>query len=284
MNTRAHRSAFTLLELLVVIGVIAILLGILLPALGRARDAAVRAQCLSNLRQIGVYLQQYQSQFRGQVPIYITPAYADKAIYHGGVNDYTGLGLLVPANIAPKSGSEAGRAFYCPGTTSVGPLFWFNHVEPGDPNRSNPWVGWPGHMTRITYSLRQEYWAWDGTDTWWNIQYPNARFDFERTSSSQDVFIIPLSNARPVFPHASDFSANSGSAIVMDLSTSESNRRAVHRGGMNVLYANWSAKTVPQSLIDKHWRAISTQSALYPNGSPAVRREWFNLWQALDRS
>ena len=58
------RAGFTLVELLVVIAIIGILVGLLLPAVQAAREAARRAQCMNNLRQIGLGLSNYESAHR----------------------------------------------------------------------------------------------------------------------------------------------------------------------------------------------------------------------------
>jgi prepilin-type N-terminal cleavage/methylation domain-containing protein/prepilin-type processing-associated H-X9-DG protein len=63
------RPAFTLVELLVVIGIIGVLVSILLPTLGKARRSAARTACLANLRQIGSLVNIYGTQWNGRAPV-----------------------------------------------------------------------------------------------------------------------------------------------------------------------------------------------------------------------
>jgi len=112
------RTAFTLVELLVVIGIIAVLISILMPALRRARQHAQRTACLSQMRQIGVALAGYCAEHKGRTPVQIYDAvrnWGDPAVYDspplpngGHLVNRSGFAALLPYLGAEK------RVFACP--------------------------------------------------------------------------------------------------------------------------------------------------------------------------
>lgn len=109
---RERQSAFTLVELLVVIGIIAVLVSILLPALGRARESANALKCASNLRSIGQAMASYTAENRGVFPA----AYIYVGMYVNGnvqtpdaaINGYLHWSSYLYGN---KPGGDTGAAF-----------------------------------------------------------------------------------------------------------------------------------------------------------------------------
>lgn len=288
-----RRRGFTLVELLVVIGIIALLISILLPALTKAREASQRTVCLSNMRELYTSMRIYATEYQDVCPIGYIQEKAFSYIMNwsnSGSNPPkpSQMGLLVTANIVKNP-----KAFYCP-SEFTDTQFMYLPNPSATVYSTNPWpfvtVQGAGPHTRLGYSARPlVYWP------------ANSAPGGAAISNSSPLYWLP-SDGHGVI-NLPKFSRLNGLAVLADTCYTKQKVLNRHKKGINVLYGDGGAHFVemsPRTFDTSPWNTFDENSAFYVSNNPYFlsdgtfpdgvtpgtllpKNKWTGLWVTLDR-
>jgi len=240
----SSRRGFTLIELLVVIAVIALLVAILVPSLKRAKDLAVRAICLTNLRECARVLYYYADENGAKVPLGYHNAKEWNRNFHYGGN---------------------GTATYTP--------FWMG--------QGSLWVAGVLQDVAILYCPAESdpRYQYDSPTNPWPLRNPD---DYVYSSYGIRPVVNQLAGQHGLWsgpmPRLTDFYAKALYADPTGL-TSWVDRR--HNDGVNAGYADGAANWVPREAIDDDLALATHIGWDYGNGPQSANQD--RIWETMDR-
>jgi prepilin-type N-terminal cleavage/methylation domain-containing protein len=255
-------SGFTLVELLVVIGIIALLISMLLPTLNKAREAANRAACLSNLRQVHTYMVMYAQLHKDEVPLgqsgdqyqfnFALWRKADAA----SPGRYQMLGLLIENGMV-KGGNR--KVFFCP--SDVSELHRYdtttNPIDPPQPEKVE--------------TIRAGY-------GWRPMNERGVGLRWSRFGPAPSYIVDPGGNPM----RAPKLTKMKNQALLSDLFSSPQRVDGRHVKGVQVLYGHGGAKWVDRRVtgpggIPFHNDLLVSKDPFSPMYNVMQQRMWYTL-------
>jgi prepilin-type N-terminal cleavage/methylation domain-containing protein len=241
------RRAFTLVELLVVIGIIALLIGIMLPVLGKARESARRAECLSNLREVSIAFRFYALNNRDQVPLGYRSGTKqfNSMVYSATAKRFVLFGWLYNAGLMNNRLYNAGlmnnpRVFFCPSENDPRSML------------NTPLNPWPPDPTAVP---------------------PPQVYSGYGCRPEVDLPDDPALYTSLTMPRLNRFK---NKAIFADLTALPARVETRHRRGINVLFGDSSARWIERGVFDEPLKPCNAIAAKFNDNQDKI-------WQALDR-
>ena len=237
MKRTSRTRAFTMVELLIVIGILALLISILLPALNRARETANRIKCASNLRQIGQSIMLYANQYKGLMPRTYFQGVAPGVFNF--ITDNTGCDQTDPFSGSPTGNVGVNNipaslflllrtqqilpaVFICPSTDAVADAFG------GGTNTAQNRCNFSDIHVNLSYSYQNPF-----TDT------SAQSLGFAKLTNAIDPAFVIMADINPGISGtkdnvtSADLAPTAGGAI---LALGNSNNHS--KSGQNVMYAD----------------------------------------------